>query len=46
LTAQVTPPGLLALDAGVTETGWAMFMDGEMAAIGVTGLSTRCKLEP
>ena len=37
---------LLALDAGVRETGWAVFQDGEVAESGVTGLSTRRKLEP
>ncbi len=37
---------LLALDAGVRETGWAVFEGGEVAASGVTGLSTRRKLEP
>ncbi len=37
---------LLALDAGVRETGWAVFEDGELAESGITGLSTRRKLEP
>ena len=37
---------LLALDAGVRETGWAVFKDGEVVESGVTGLSTRRKLEP
>jgi Holliday junction resolvasome RuvABC endonuclease subunit len=39
-------PVLLALDAGVRETGWAVFKDGEVIESGVTGLSTRRKLEP
>ena len=39
-------PALLALDAGVRETGWAVFKDGEVIESGVTGLSTRRKLEP
>ena len=37
---------LLALDAGVRETGWAVFKDGNVAASGVAGLSTRRKVEP
>ena len=37
---------LLALDAGVRETGWAVFQDGEVIESGVTGLSTRRKVEP
>ena len=37
---------LLALDAGVRETGWAIFTDGEVIESGVTGLSTRRKVEP
>ena len=37
---------LLALDAGVRETGWAVFKDGEVIESGVTGLSTRRKVEP
>ncbi len=39
-------PALLALDAGVRETGWAMFKDGQVIESGVTGLSTRRKVEP
>jgi len=39
-------PVLLAFDAGVRETGWAVFKDGEVVESGVTGLSTRRKLEP
>ena len=39
-------PVLLALDAGVRETGWAVFQDDEGIESGVTGLSTRRKLEP
>ena len=46
MTTNVVAPVLLALDAGVRETGWAVFKDGEVAASGVTGLSTRRKLEP
>ena len=34
------------MDAGVRETGWAVFKDGEVIESGVTGLSTRRKLEP
>jgi len=37
---------LLALDAGVRETGWAVFKGGEVIESGVTGLSTRRKVEP
>jgi len=37
---------LLALDAGVRETGWAVFKDDEVIESGVTGLSTRRKVEP
>ncbi len=37
---------LLALDAGVRETGWAGFKGGEVIESGVTGLSTRRKVEP
>jgi len=36
----------LALDAGVRETGWAVFKDGQVIESGVTGLSTRRKVEP
>ena len=39
-------PVLLALDAGVRETGWAVFQDDEVIESGITGLSTRRKLEP
>jgi Holliday junction resolvasome RuvABC endonuclease subunit len=39
-------PVLLALDAGVRETGWAVFKDRAVIESGVTGLSTRRKLEP
>ena len=44
VTAEV--PALLALDAGVRETGWAVFKNGEVIESGVTGLSTRRKVEP
>ena len=44
VTAEV--PALLALDAGVRETGWAVFKNGEAIESGVTGLSTRRKREP
>jgi len=37
VTAEV--PALLALDAGVRETGWAVFKNGEVIESGVTGLS-------
>ncbi len=37
---------LLALDAGVRETGWAVFKDDEVIESGVTGLSTRRKVGP
>ena len=37
---------LLALDAGVRETGWAVFQEGEVTESGVAGLATRRKLEP
>ena len=37
---------LLALDAGVRETGWAVFQDGKVIESGITGLSTRRKVEP
>jgi Holliday junction resolvasome RuvABC endonuclease subunit len=37
---------LLALDAGVRETGWAVFKGDEVIESGVTGLSTRRKVEP
>ena len=46
MTAHVAPGVLLALDAGLRETGWAVFMDGEVTASGITGLKTRRKLEP
>ena len=46
MTADASGLVLLALDAGVRETGWAVFNDGAVAASGVTGLSTRRKLEP
>ncbi len=46
MTADVSHPVLLALDAGVRETGWAVFKHGEVAGSGITGLSTRSKLEP
>ncbi|MDA0262956.1 MAG: crossover junction endodeoxyribonuclease RuvC [Chloroflexi bacterium] len=39
-------PALLALDAGVRETGWAVFQDGEVAESGTAGLKTRHKVEP
>ena len=44
VTAEV--PALLALDAGIRETGWAVFKNGEVIENGVTGLSTRRKVEP
>jgi len=44
VTAEV--PALLALDAGIRETGWALFKNGEVIENGVTGLSTRRKVEP
>lgn len=44
-TAQESPV-LLALDAGVRETGWAVFKDGQVIESGVTGLKTRHKVEP
>jgi Holliday junction resolvasome RuvABC endonuclease subunit len=37
---------LLALDAGVRETGGAVFKGDEVIESGVTGLSTRRKVEP
>ena len=37
---------LLALDAGVRETGWAVFKSGEVIESGVTGLSTRRRVKP
>ena len=46
MTTHGSRPVLLALDAGVRETGWAVFKDGEVAESGITGLSTRRKLEP
>ena len=46
MTSGATGPVLLALDAGVRETGWAVFKDGAVAASGITGLSSRRKLEP
>jgi Holliday junction resolvasome RuvABC endonuclease subunit len=46
MTLAPDSPVLLALDAGVRETGWAVFKDGEVIESGVTGLSTRRKLEP
>ena len=46
MTATPDTPVLLALDAGVRKTGWAVFKDGEVIESGVTGLSTRRKLEP
>ncbi|MCH7737581.1 MAG: crossover junction endodeoxyribonuclease RuvC [Chloroflexi bacterium] len=46
MTALPESPVLLALDAGVRETGWAVFKDGEVIESGVTGLSTRRKLDP
>lgn len=46
MTATPDTPVLLALDAGVRETGWAVFKDGGVIESGVTGLSTRRKLEP
>ena len=45
MTAHDSGLVLLALDAGVRETGWAVFKHGAVAASGVTGLSTRRKLE-
>ncbi|NQW22763.1 MAG: crossover junction endodeoxyribonuclease RuvC [SAR202 cluster bacterium] len=39
-------PVLLALDAGVRETGWAVFRDGQVIESGVAGLKSRQKLEP
>lgn len=46
MTIDTAGPVLLALDAGVRETGWAVFKDGEVAASGITGLSIRRRLEP
>ena len=43
VTAEV--PALLALDAGIRETGWAVFKNGEVIESGVTGLSTRRHLD-
>ena len=41
MTASKEPTVLLALDAGVRETGWAVFEGDEVIESGVTGLSTR-----
>ena len=46
MTATPDTPVSLALDAGVRKTGWAVFKDGEVIESGVTGLSTRRRLEP
>jgi Holliday junction resolvasome RuvABC endonuclease subunit len=46
MTTPPERPVLLALDAGVRETGWAVFKDSVVIESGVTGLSTRRKLEP
>ena len=46
MTATPDTPVLLAPDAGVRKTGWAVFKDGWVIESGVTGLSTRRKLEP
>ncbi|MDA1128494.1 MAG: crossover junction endodeoxyribonuclease RuvC [Chloroflexi bacterium] len=46
MTAESASSVLLALDASVRETGWAVFRDGEVAASGVTGLKTRSKVGP
>ena len=46
MTASKEPTVLLALDAGVRETGWAVFKGDEVIESGVTGLSTRRKAEP
>jgi Holliday junction resolvasome RuvABC endonuclease subunit len=46
MTASKEPTVLLALDAGVRETGWAVFKGDEVIESGVTGLSTRRKVEP
>jgi len=46
MTATPDTPVLLALDAGVRKTGWAVFKGREVIESGVTGLSTRRKLEP
>ncbi len=46
MTASANPPGLLALDTGVRETGWAVFQDGQVVESGVAGLKSRRKVEP
>ena len=46
MTASKEPTVLLALDAGVRETGWTVFKGDEVIESGVTGLSTRRKVEP
>jgi len=46
MTALKDGPVLLALDARVRGTGWAVFKDDEVIESRVTWLSTRRKLEP
>ena len=40
------PPVILALDAGVRESGWAIFRDGKVEDSGVVGMRTRQRLDP
>ena len=46
MTTTPDTPVLLVPDAGVRKTGWAVFKDGWVIESGITGLSTRRKLEP
>ena len=46
MIASKEPTVLLALDARVRETDWAVFKSDEVIESGVTGLSTRRKVEP
>lgn len=40
------PQVILALDAGVRESGWAVFRDGRVEDTGVVGMRTRQRLDP
>jgi Holliday junction resolvasome RuvABC endonuclease subunit len=40
------PQVVLALDAGVRESGWAVFRDGKVEDTGVVGMRTRQRLDP
>ncbi len=46
MSEEQAPQVILALDAGVGESGWAVFRDGKVEDTGVVGMHTRQRLDP